>query len=100
MQIKKYKIIIGVIKKVHYRHYNMADQQKFIIEALNKHNEFRKRHGVNELVHNQDLSKQALAWASILAEKNQIVYSNTETAKERFGENIAMVYSYDTYDGL
>ena len=69
-------------------------QNKFIQEALQKHNECRRKHGVQPLVHNPELSMIAQQYADYLARINKLVHSKCDYKNDKMGENLA--YSYDT----
>lgn len=45
-------------------------QDKFIQEALSSHNTYRKKHGVDPLIHNPELSKIAQNYAEQIANSN------------------------------
>lgn len=69
-------------------------QTRFINEALIKHNRLRRIHGVQELVHNPELSFIAQGYADRLARMNQMVHSKNKYKDEKIGENLA--YKYDS----
>ena len=69
-------------------------QNKFIQEALQKHNECRRKHGVQPLVHNPELSMIAQQYADYLTRINKLVHSKCDYKNDKMGENLA--YSYDT----
>ena len=61
---------------------------KFIEDALKRHNELRINHGVNPLKISEDLNKIAQKFAEFLAEKNKIIQSGNIYKGEDLGENI------------
>lgn len=77
------------------------DQQRFIKEALEAHNQCRSRHGVAALEHNPELSKIALEWARYIASQNSLSHSKNSYKDGPLGENCAMWFSTGTthYDG-
>lgn len=64
----------------------MVNKEEFIRQALEKHNELRRLHGVADLVHNPAISKMAQAYAKHLASTRTLQHSN----REEYGENIAL----------
>lgn len=75
--------------------YNFDEvQTKFINEALSAHNKYRQMHGVQDLVHNSELSLIAQGYADKLARLDQMVHSKNKYNDEKIGENLA--YSFDS----
>ena len=66
------------------------EQQKFISEALEAHNECRHKHGAPDLVHNPELSKIAQSWANYIAACRSMQHSDNDLNGNKLGENIAM----------
>lgn len=66
-------------------------QERFIREALEAHNEYRKRHSASPLVHNPELSEIAQRYAQYLASRNTLKHSDCNWNGKRMGENLAMV---------
>lgn len=77
-------------------------QAKFITEALDAHNECRRKHSTPNLTHNPELSKIAQAWANTIASRNSMQHSKSEFNNEKLGENIAMWFETGAthYDGM
>jgi uncharacterized protein YkwD len=69
-------------------------QQRFINEALDTHNKCRRRHCVEPLVHNPELSKIAQQYANQLAKSKALIHSKNKYQDKNLGENLA--YSYDS----
>ncbi len=63
-------------------------QTRFINEALEAHNRYRKLHGCPALELDDKLSQMAAEWAEKLAVKDRLEYRDTEYKKEPLGENI------------
>jgi hypothetical protein len=61
---------------------------------LEQHNECRRRHCVEPLVHNPELSKIAQDYANYLASIRQLKHSTNKYQDKKLGENLA--YSYDS----
>ena len=76
-------------------------QAKFIQEALEQHNECRRRHAVDPLVHNPELSKIAQEYANYLAKIRQLKHSTNKYNDQKLGENLAFSYdsTLDFYSG-
>lgn len=67
---------------------------KFIDDAVTAHNEYRQRHQVAPLKHNQDLSAFAQKWADHLASSGAFQHNpNRDFKGNVLGENIAMKWS-------
>lgn len=62
---------------------------ELIQEALDKHNELRALHGCPPLVHNQELSDFAQAYADKIAGENNMAHSDCQWGSKRVGENLA-----------
>lgn len=77
------------------------DQQRFIKEALDAHNDCRSRHGVAPLEHNPELTRIALEWAKHIASRNSLSHSKNDYNGQPLGENCAMWFSTGAthYDG-
>ncbi len=77
-------------------------QSKFINEALEQHNDCRRRHAVEPLVHNPELSKIAQKYANYLAKIEQLKHSSNKYADQKLGENLAFSYdsTLDFYSGI
>ena len=75
--------------------------QRFISEALDAHNECRRKHGVPNLVHNPELSRIAQSWANSIAARGSMQHSKNEYRNDKLGENIAMWFETGAtrYDG-
>ena len=78
-------------------------QKKFIAEAMDAHNEFRRKHDVPPVEHNPDLSKIAETWAINIASRNVLEHSKSLYNGEKLGENVAMMSRtgashYDGYE--
>jgi uncharacterized protein YkwD len=67
-------------------------QGKFIQEALSAHNTYRKKHGVDALIHNKELSKIAQSYAEYIADLGQLKHSTNTYKGEKLGENIAFFF--------
>jgi len=63
-------------------------QKRFIKEALDAHNKYRKVHGVSELEHDTKLSDLAMDWAEHLANRNTLEYTNSQYENAPLGENV------------
>ncbi|CAF0787118.1 unnamed protein product [Brachionus calyciflorus] len=66
----------------------VISQRKFINEALDAHNKYRKLHDAPALELSNELTEQALEWAEHLAERGQLKYKNASLKNEPIGENI------------
>ncbi|CAF1324791.1 unnamed protein product [Rotaria sordida] len=64
------------------------DNKEFVREALQVHNELRRKHGVEPLKLNNDLSKLAQEWANHLASTGTLVHSKTKYQNVHVGENL------------
>ncbi|XP_022099173.1 uncharacterized protein LOC110983864 [Acanthaster planci] len=69
-----------------------TELRKFQKDALDVHNEYRSKHGVNSLRLSDDLCKSAQDWAEHLAKKDRFEHSK----RNDIGENVAMHYSSAT----
>ena len=79
-------------------------EKRFIEDALKSHNDYRKRHGVPPLKHNEDISKIAQSWANHIAKNNSFQHSRPDQRmykSDQMGENIAMKWTSrnDPYEG-
>jgi hypothetical protein len=63
-------------------------QKRFVSEALEAHNRYRKKHNAPPLELDSELNNLARDWAEHLAETNQLVYRNAFHKKLPIGENI------------
>ncbi|XP_050517539.1 uncharacterized protein LOC126892114 isoform X2 [Diabrotica virgifera virgifera] len=63
----------------------------FALEALKVHNEYRRRHGTQDLVLNEEICKYAQEWADTCARTASLQHR----ANSQYGENIFSVYSSD-----
>ncbi|CAF2928137.1 unnamed protein product [Rotaria sp. Silwood2] len=71
------------------KHSNVAQSNnEFLQEALQLHNELRRRHGVEPLHLNDDLSKLAQTWANHLASTGTLIHSKTKYRNVNVGENL------------
>ncbi|CAF0857943.1 unnamed protein product [Adineta steineri] len=61
---------------------------EFVQDALQVHNELRRRHGVESLRLNNDLTKLAQQWANHLASTGTLVHSKTKYRNVNVGENL------------
>ncbi|KAJ8931022.1 hypothetical protein NQ314_016115 [Rhamnusium bicolor] len=68
-----------------------GDFSQFALDALRVHNEYRKKHGVPELILSQKLCKFAQEWADTCARTASLQHR----ANCPYGENIFSVYSSD-----
>lgn len=77
-------------------------QEKFIREALNAHNNYRRKHGVPELTHDPELSRVAQNYANYLARINTLKHSDCNFNGNRMGENLAMIMDsrLNSYPGI
>ncbi|CAF1128474.1 unnamed protein product [Adineta steineri] len=66
----------------------VQDNTEFAQEALKLHNELRRKHGVEPLKLNNDLSKLAQDWANHLASTRGLVHSKTKYRNTQVGENL------------
>ncbi|CAF3406168.1 unnamed protein product [Rotaria sp. Silwood1] len=64
------------------------DNNEFVREALQVHNELRRKHGVEPLRLNNDLSKLAQEWANHLASTGTLLHSKTKYKNVPVGENL------------
>lgn len=65
-------------------------------DALNAHNQLRKKHGAQELVLNKEISAVAQKWAEQVAKSGKFGHSKREDRKYKsnvMGENMAMKYT-------
>ncbi len=62
--------------------------KKFINEALEAHNKYRKLHNVPPLEHDPNLSDLAADWAEHIAAHNVLQYRDGEYKNQQVGENI------------
>lgn len=62
--------------------------EKIREDALQAHNEYRKKHRVKELVENEDLNKAAQKYAEEIASKGSLDHSTQNV----YGENLAQWY--------
>ncbi|CAH0545884.1 unnamed protein product [Brassicogethes aeneus] len=88
---KEYLANVGMAEKPKHKPAGAIDKEKFAAEALSVHNEYRRKHGVAELVLNKEMSDYAQEWAETLAKKSSL----THRANNKYGENIFSVYSSD-----
>ena len=58
-------------------------------EALNKHNEYRKVHGVPPMKLNAKMCRQAAAYAQTIASYGYLIHSSREERNDG-GENLSM----------
>ncbi|XP_072399922.1 uncharacterized protein [Diabrotica undecimpunctata] len=63
----------------------------FVLEALKVHNEYRRRHGTQDLLLNEEMCKHAQEWADTCARTASLQHR----ANSQYGENIFSVYSSD-----
>lgn len=63
--------------------------KEFINDAVNAHNDLRKKHGVPSVKHSKDLSDYAQKWAEHMASTSSFGHSNCTLKSDRLGENIA-----------
>jgi len=98
----RHKITGGGARHVHPAHKtdsprpdggDPGDIKTFRREALEAHNERRKRHGVPPLSLSDDLNEYAMKWAQHLADRDIFQHSNCDLNGERLGENIAYTWS-------
>ena len=66
----------------------LVKQERFISEALEAHNKYRKQHCVGELTIDPRLNELALEWAENLATIGSLKYKNATYCDENLGENI------------
>ncbi|UJR20836.1 hypothetical protein I4U23_023947 [Adineta vaga] len=66
----------------------VQDNNEFIREALQVHNELRRKHGVEPLRLNNDLCKLAQEWANHLTTTGVLVHSKTKYKNQQIGENL------------
>lgn len=66
----------------------VQDSKDFTREALQIHNDLRRKHGVEPLKLNNDLSKLAQQWANHLASTGSLVHSKTKYQNFHVGENL------------
>ncbi|CAF1064353.1 unnamed protein product [Adineta ricciae] len=64
------------------------DNDEFVHEALQVHNDLRRKHGVEPLRLNNDLCKLAQQWANHLVTTGALVHSKTKYRNEPVGENL------------
>lgn len=65
-----------------------VSQDRFIKEALQAHNNYRRLHSVDDLEHDSRLSSLAQQWAEHLANIGTLKYKNSTYKDEEVGENI------------
>uniref|UniRef100_A0A2M3ZF87 Putative scp-like extracellular protein n=1 Tax=Anopheles braziliensis TaxID=58242 RepID=A0A2M3ZF87_9DIPT len=71
---------------------NDPDQfDEFAVGMLKHHNEYRKRHGVPELILHKELVRDAQQWAEILARDDRFTYRQNS----KYGENLYCLWSSD-----
>ncbi|XP_058055283.1 uncharacterized protein LOC131206645 [Anopheles bellator] len=71
---------------------NDPDQfDEFSVGMLKHHNEYRRRHGVPELILHKELVRDAQQWAEILARDDRFTYRQNS----RYGENLYCLWSSD-----
>uniref|UniRef100_A0A6P7GVH5 Golgi-associated plant pathogenesis-related protein 1-like n=1 Tax=Diabrotica virgifera virgifera TaxID=50390 RepID=A0A6P7GVH5_DIAVI len=63
----------------------------FALEALKVHNEYRRRHGTQDLVLSEEICRYAQEWADTCARTASLQHR----ANSQYGENIFSVYSSD-----
>ncbi|CAF1531335.1 unnamed protein product [Adineta ricciae] len=61
---------------------------EFVREALQAHNDLRRRHGIEVLKLNDDLCRLAQQWANHLASTGTLVHSKTKYRNVNVGENL------------
>ena len=66
----------------------LITQKRFVTEALEAHNKYRKLHNVQPLELDAQLNREACEWAEHLAEVGELKYRSTFYNKESLGENI------------
>ncbi|CAF2972289.1 unnamed protein product [Rotaria sp. Silwood2] len=64
------------------------NNNEFVQEALQVHNEYRRKHSVEPLRLNNDLSKLAQEWANHLASTGTLLHSKTKYQNVHVGENL------------
>lgn len=69
-------------------------QKRFIAEALEAHNTYRRKHGCEPLVLNPELNQIALSYSKYLAGVMKLIHSKNTYRGQKLGENLA--YSYDS----
>ena len=76
--------------------YELSEEEKdkFINEALESHNRYRKRHNSEPLKLNKDLCEIAQEYAKKLAESNNFIHSGNKYNDKPLGENIFMSNHY------
>lgn len=75
---------------------------RFIQEALNAHNTYRKKHNVEPLVHNPELSTIAQNYAQYIANLGSLKHSTNTYNGQKLGENLAFMFDsrLDHYPGI
>ncbi|KAF4518471.1 hypothetical protein B566_EDAN006476 [Ephemera danica] len=68
------------------------DADDFARDGLRVHNEYRRKHGVPELVLNDELCAYAIEWARNLAKEDRFLHR----PEAKYGENIFSVWSSDS----
>ena len=63
---------------------------KFVQDALDSHNKYRKKHGVPPLKINSDLCKISQQWAEKIASTENFEHSSCKWGSKNIGENIAL----------
>ncbi|CAF0958619.1 unnamed protein product [Brachionus calyciflorus] len=69
------------------------DNRKFMRDALNSHNKYRKSHDSPQLKMNKELCKIAQEWAERIASTGVFEHSTSTFKGQTLGENIAMRFS-------
>ncbi|KAI3378231.1 hypothetical protein SNEBB_009128 [Seison nebaliae] len=72
---------------------NSYGSDNFMTEAIKTHNEYRKKHGIDKLEHNNELDRLADGFAKEIAKSGQIYHGRTRYKNGQVGENIAMYFS-------
>ena len=67
--------------------------KRFINDALEAHNHYRKLHNVQPLQHDPSLSDLAQDWVEHLASNNTLQYRDGEYKNQPVGENILRAHS-------
>ncbi|XP_076264117.1 uncharacterized protein LOC143198658 isoform X2 [Rhynchophorus ferrugineus] len=73
------------------RRSDSIDVEAFCRDALNIHNEYRRKHGVPELILNDEICKYAQDWAETCSRTSSLQHR----ANNKYGENIFSMYSSD-----
>ena len=69
---------------------NEGEFDRFAIDALKSHNEYREKHGVPKLILNKRLCQFSQDWVNNLASTNNFEHSECVWENKQVGENIAM----------